>query len=46
VELEWAMEYDGTSQLTNRQREVLEIYKKHHESNKHKMLPIPVCKIK
>jgi|ETNvirenome_6_85_1030632.scaffolds.fasta_scaffold01449_15 NAD+ synthase len=45
-ELESAMEYDGTSSLTDRQREVLEIYRKHHEVNKHKMLPIPVCKIK
>lgn len=46
AELEWAMDYDGNDRPTDRQCEVLEIYKKHHEINKHKMLPIPVCEIK
>ena len=46
AELEWAMEYNGSSRPTQRQNKVLEIYEKHHEANKHKMLPIPVCKIK
>tara|TARA_R100000951_G_C2650770_1_gene184279 strand:- start:2040 stop:2774 length:735 start_codon:yes stop_codon:yes gene_type:complete len=45
-ELEWAMAYDGNAELTERQSEVLAIYKKHHEGNLHKMLPIPVCKVK
>lgn len=45
-ELEWAMDYNGTGELTERQSEVLAIYKKHHQANLHKMMPIPVCKIK
>lgn len=48
-ELEWAMENDHVApsdeSLTERQREVLEIYRKMHASNKHKMEPIPVCTI-
>lgn len=46
AELEWAMSYNGSDSLTPRQKEVLNIYKKHHEANKHKMLAIPVCKLK
>lgn len=46
AELEWAMEYDGTERLTKRQSEVLTIYNRYHKANMHKMLPIPVCKIK
>lgn len=48
-ELEWAMlmkeagktpnDYDG------RQRTIFEIYNRYHNSNKHKMTPIPVCEI-
>tara|TARA_R110002020_G_scaffold281534_5_gene497236 strand:- start:11662 stop:12399 length:738 start_codon:yes stop_codon:yes gene_type:complete len=45
-ELEWAMEYDGSYRPTERQSEVLEIYTKHHDANQHKMLPIPVCKMR
>ena len=47
-ELEWAMNYAAknlNSQFTSRQKVVLEIYKRHHEANAHKMIPIPVCKI-
>lgn len=45
-ELEWAMEYNGDgSGLTERQLEVIEIYKSFNRANKHKMLPIPVCEI-
>jgi len=40
------MSYNGSDILTPRQEEVLSIYRKHHEANKHKMLPIPVCKLK
>jgi len=29
-------------ELSNRQKEVLEIYHKLHESNSHKMKPIPI----
>lgn len=46
AELEWAMDYNGTGELTKRQSEVLAIYKKHHKANLHKMMPIPVCKVK
>ena len=45
-ELEWAMDYDGTGELTGRQSEVLTIYSRHRKANMHKMLPIPVCKVK
>jgi len=45
-ELEWAMEFDGNkSELSERQKEVLEIYQRLHRANKHKMEPIPVCTI-
>ena len=45
-ELEWAMEFNGDPKnLNSRQKEVLEIYQKFHNANKHKMMPIPVCKI-
>ncbi len=45
-ELEWAMEFDGEeSELTERQKEVLAIYKKLNRANQHKMVPIPVCEI-
>jgi len=45
-ELEWAMEFKGDiSNLTSRKKEVIEIYNKFNRANKHKMLPIPVCKI-
>lgn len=44
AELEWAMEFNGdTSQLENRQKEVLEIYSRLNRINQHKMQPIPVC---
>jgi NAD+ synthase len=44
-ELEWAMEYKGDDELSERQKEVLTIYNKFHNANKHKMLPIPVCEL-
>lgn len=45
-ELEWAMEFDGDeSELSKRQKEVLEIYRKLHRANKHKMEAIPVCEV-
>ena len=49
AELEWAMEFEAESgdedQLEPRQGEVLAIYRKFHQANKHKMDPIPVLKI-
>lgn len=45
-ELEWAMEYTGDeSQLDERQKEVLAIYRRLNRLNRHKMEPIPVCVI-
>ena len=45
-ELEWAMEYtENTDSLTDREAEVLTIYKKLNKINSHKMIPIPVCNI-
>ena len=46
-ELEWAMEASASeidpNKLTDRQKTVLNIYKKLNKSNQHKMNPIPVC---
>ncbi len=45
-ELEWAMEFSGNeSDLNERQKFVLNLYKKLNRANKHKMEPIPVCLI-
>lgn len=45
-ELEWAMEFSGDEEaLSDRQREVLKIYRRLHQANQHKMKPIPVCEI-
>lgn len=49
-ELEWAMEMDREGKtedgFSGRQKEVFTIYKKFNTANKHKMIPIPICKIK
>ncbi|MBT4888958.1 MAG: NAD(+) synthase [Rhodospirillales bacterium] len=43
-ELEWAMDYNGDdSTLSEREAEVLVIYRRLNTANKHKMDPIPVC---
>lgn len=45
-ELEWAMEFDGDeTTISDRQTEVLKIFRKLNRLNKHKMEPIPVCLI-
>lgn len=48
-ELEWAMEYEAgridDGELSERQQEVLKIYRRLHQTNQHKMQPIPVCEI-
>lgn len=44
-ELEWAMTFGGDKRkLTKRQKEVLKIYYSFNHQNKHKMVPIPICK--
>jgi NAD+ synthase len=49
AELEWAMDYDAelaeNQDLSHRQAEVLSIYRRFHQANRHKMDPIPVCRI-
>lgn len=45
-ELEWAMNFKGgTSEISDREKEVLKIYNSMNRSNQHKMQPIPVCEI-
>jgi NAD+ synthase len=46
-ELEWAMKNmdNPTKKISNRQQEVLNIYRRLHVANKHKMEPIPFCKL-
>jgi NAD+ synthase len=48
-ELEWAMRFDAgggdEGRLSDRQREVLAIYRRFNRANRHKMAPIPVCRI-
>jgi NAD+ synthase len=45
-ELEWAMDFEGDeNNLTNRQKEILVLYRKLNKVNQHKMQPIPVCLI-
>ncbi len=46
-ELEWAMQMDEAgkteSSFSGRELEVFKIYKRFNTSNKHKMIPIPIC---
>jgi len=45
-ELEWAMEFTGNDALlSERERQVLDIYRKFNRANKHKMVAIPICNI-
>ena len=48
-ELEWAMQFTekngDESSLDARQKEVLAIYRRFNQINRHKMEPIPVCRI-
>lgn len=45
-ELEWAMGFEGNEEsLSEREKEVLSIYRRLNRINQHKMEPIPVCKI-
>ena len=45
-ELEWAMDFQGDESLiSDRQKEVLKIYRRLNAINQHKMNPIPVCLI-
>ena len=45
-ELEWAMGFNGDiNSLDERKKEVLKIYEKFHNQNKHKMIDIPIYKL-
>lgn len=48
-ELEWAMAMDDKgkteSDFHGREKDVFKIYKRFNTSNKHKMVPIPICEI-
>lgn len=48
-ELEWAMaKHDQgkkESDFSGREKEVFRIFKRYHDANQHKMIPIPVCEI-
>jgi len=48
-ELEWAMQMDSQEKTIDafkgREKEVFSIYKSYNSANKHKMIPIPICKI-
>ncbi|MGB1307598.1 MAG: NAD(+) synthase, partial [Oceanihabitans sp.] len=48
-ELEWAMKMQEqgkvASNFSNRELEVFNIYTRFNSSNKHKMIPIPICQI-
>ncbi len=48
-ELEWAMYFiddnGNEAEITVQQKHALATYRRFHDANKHKMLPIPVCEI-
>lgn len=45
-ELEWAMDFNGDqSSISDREKEVLSIYRRLNKANQHKMEAIPVCEI-
>jgi len=48
-ELEWAMKMDEQGKIIEnfegRKKEVFKIFKRYNSANKHKMIPIPICKI-
>ncbi len=47
-ELEWAMDYienNREQKTTDREEEVLAIYRQRHAANLHKMVPIPICDV-
>ena len=44
-ELEWAMKNINKQELAQKEEKIMNIFKKFNLANKHKMIPIPVCKI-
>ena len=45
AELEWAMAFEKNRGLTKREEKVFKIYQTLNAKNKHKMQPIPICRI-
>jgi len=48
TELEWAMKYlesPGNTPLTDREKQVVSIFQAFNTANRHKMVPVPVCRI-
>ena len=44
-ELEWAMDCRTSRNLTQKEQNIIDIYNKLNNQNKHKMIPIPICQI-
>ena len=44
-ELEWAMKNINKQDFSQKEEKIMNIFKKFNLANKHKMIPIPVCKI-
>ena len=44
-ELEWAMNLRNSRNLTTKEKNIIDIYNKLNNQNKHKMIPIPICQI-
>ena len=44
-DLEWAMKNINKQELSQKEEKIMNIFKKFNLANKHKMIPIPVCKI-
>jgi NAD+ synthase len=44
-ELEWAMKNISKQELSQKEEKIMNIFKKFNLANKHKMIPIPVCRI-
>ena len=44
-DLEWAMKNINKQELSQKEKKIMNIFKKFNLTNKHKMIPIPVCKI-
>jgi NAD+ synthase len=48
AELEWAMQYlesPGNTPLTDREKQVVSIFQAFNTANRHKMVPVPVCRV-
>jgi NAD+ synthase len=44
-ELEWAMDFNTDTKMNQKEQKIIDIYNNLNTKNKHKMTPIPICKI-